>query len=259
MSYGNNQYGQGGDPYAQGGGDPSHGGYGQSGQSDYGQQGGYGEQGGYGQQGGYSPGQSDFGQQGGYSEQSAYPQQGGYEQQGGYQQGAYDQGQAGYPVQQGYGAPGYAGGYGGGYDAAHPPRPPVGIVQAIKQFFMNYANFYGRANRGEYWWVALALFVVNLLISIPGTALGTSDGTTITMNPIFTGLQSIVNLVTLVPSIAIAVRRLHDTGRSGWWNLIVLVPFVGWIILLVLLAGGSKPEGVRFDNPDGSQPKIATA
>lgn len=289
MSYGNSNYGKGDDQSSQDGGS------GQGGQpGDYGQQGGYDQGGTYGAQGGY-------GQQGGYGPQGGYGQsgpsdygQGGYGQAG-YDQGGYDQGGYGQPAgqgspysqssgqdpygqhgqyaqqpayNQGYGAPGggyggvqsYAPGY-GGYDAAHPPRPAVGIVAAVKQYFMNYANFYGRANRSEFWWVFLALVVVSLIIQTIGYALG--DVTTVggqvsaTMHPLFAGLHGILTLATLIPSIAIAVRRMHDTGRSGWWNLIFFVPFVGWIIWIVLLAGQSKPEGVRFDHPDGSQPKIA--
>lgn len=149
--------------------------------------------------------------------------------------------------------------YGDGYNAAHPPRPDVGMVQAIKQFFLNYATFHGRANRGEFWWVALASIFVNLAIQIPGYLLGsvdTSTGTATMAGP-FVVLMSLVSLATFLPSLAVAVRRFHDTGRSGWWYLIILVPLAGPIIWLVLLAGASKPEGVRFDNPDGSQPKIA--
>lgn len=309
MSYGNNNYGQGGDQSSQGGDPYSQGGYGQSGQSDYGQQGGYGQQqpdygqqgygqqadygqqqsGDYGQQqGGYGQQQPDYGQQQGYGQQADYGQQGGYTPQGGYgqpsasepysqpsaqdaygqqpqdpygqgnyQQPGYDQ-QGGYGgAQSGYPMP-YQGAYGGGYDAAHPQRPPVGMVPAIKQFFMNYANFYGRANRGEYWWPALALFIVGMIIQIPGYALGDSSGGVYTMSPLFAGISWIVSLATFIPSISAGVRRLHDTGRSGWMLLLALIPFVGWIIAIVLLAGESKPEGVRYDNPDGSQPKIAS-
>lgn len=149
--------------------------------------------------------------------------------------------------------------YSGGYDATHPSRPAVGMVQAIKQYFLNYVTFHGRANRGEFWWPALALLIVNLLIQIPGYLLGSFDPSTgtATMAGPFAVVMWVLALATFLPSIAVAVRRFHDTGRSGWWYLIILVPLAGPIIWLVLLAGASKPEGVRFDNPDGSQPRVA--
>ena len=318
MSYGNNNYGQ--------GGDQPQGGYGQGGQ-DYGQQGGYGQQqGGYGQQadygqqqGGYGQ-QADYGQQqqGGYGQQADYgQQQGGYgQQQGGYgqsaqpdygQQGGYGQTSAsdpysqssaqdaysqssaqdpygqggygqqtadygqqqpgGYDQQSPYGGAGaygtetqpYAGAYGGGYDAAHPPRPNVGFVDAIKLGLKNYANFYGRASRSEFWW----FFLAEIIASIPFwigygiTIAGASDPYSGGVSPIgviLMVLGGIILLGLLVPGIAIRVRRLHDTDKSGWFYFISAIPSVGGIILLVLLALEAKPQGVRFDNPDGSQP-----
>jgi uncharacterized membrane protein YhaH (DUF805 family) len=254
MSYGNSNYGQGG---GQSGDYGQQGGYGQSNQPDYGQ-GGYGQsnQPDYGQQ--PAQGAQPYSQSSGqdpYTQGSAPDP---YAQQSNYAQGGYDQGYA----QGGYGGvQPYAGSYAGGYDAAHPLRPSVGFVDAIKLFFKNYANFYGRASRSEYWWVALALFLVSLIIQIPGYALGSFDASTgtATMHPLFAVLSFIVSLATLVPSLAIAVRRMHDTGRSGWWNLIFLVPLVGWIIWIVFLVGAPKPEGVRFDNPNGSQPATITA
>lgn len=272
MSYGNSSYGQGGDPYAQGG-------YGQSGQSDYGQAGGYGQQADYGQAGGYGqPG--GYQQPGGYSQPSApdaysqtsapdpYSQssapdpygQGNYQQpsydQQGYagQQGGYDQ--QGYAGQQaGYGVQPYAGAYMGGYDAAHPPRPSVGFVDAVKLMFKNYANFYGRSSRSEFWWAYLGYmiaFLVPYLLAAGLMSTGTDAGFGIGV--LFMIIAIVVALGSVVPMLANMVRRLHDTGKSGWYYFMSLIPFVGGIILLVMLAGESNPAGVRFDNPDGSQP-----
>lgn len=288
MSYGNNNYGQGGG-YGQGqGGEgqyPQQGGYGQSGQGDYGQSGGYGQGADYGQQsGGY--GQSDYGQQsGGYGQPSAneYGQQtSGYGQQSaneyGQQQAAYGQqeyGQQDYGQQQsgyeqqgydqgGYGAGGYGTEtqpYGAGYGAAAgagAPRPSVGFGQAIKLYFKNYAQFYGRASKSEYWWPFLLQLIVALVLYAPAYGMMMSAMTNGDQPPgiatALIGLYFLWGLATLVPNISSAVRRLHDTGKSGWMYLINLVPFVGGIIVLVLLAGESKPEGVQYDNPDGSQP-----
>lgn len=106
-----------------------------------------------------------------------------------------------------------------------------------------YATFTGRARRQEYW----MFFLINLLIAL---AIGVIDGM------IGWGvLGFLYTLAVLIPSIAIAVRRLHDTGRSGWWVLIGLVPFIGWIILLVFLVLDSQP----VDNAYGPNPKTVAA
>ena len=113
-------------------------------------------------------------------------------------------------------------------------------VEAWKKVVLeNYAIFEGRANRAEFWWFALAQFVLGIVLSILARASG-----------LFLLLYLVYILATFVPSVAVTVRRLHDTGRSGWFYFIALVPFVGWIILLVLLAG----EGQQGSNEYGPEP-----
>jgi uncharacterized membrane protein YhaH (DUF805 family) len=107
----------------------------------------------------------------------------------------------------------------------------------------NYAGFTGRARRAEYWWFAL----INIIIVIVLYAIG------IGIRFPFLGL--IYSLAVLVPGLAVAVRRLHDTDKSGWWVLISLIPFVGGIILIVLLA----LEGTQGPNKYGPSPKFADA
>jgi len=106
----------------------------------------------------------------------------------------------------------------------------------------NYAGFSGRARRAEYW----MFFLINLIIIVVLELLGSAVR-------LFLIVAGIYGLAVLVPSIAVAVRRLHDTGRSGWWVLITLIPFIGSIILLVFLA----TEGQRTDNQYGPDPKQA--
>jgi uncharacterized membrane protein YhaH (DUF805 family) len=62
-------------------------------------------------------------------------------------------------------------------------------------------------------------------------------------------LTWIFNIVTLIPSITVATRRLHDTDRSGWWQLLLFIPVIGWILLLVWLCEPGTPEGNRFGWP----------
>ncbi|MGW2783307.1 DUF805 domain-containing protein [Streptomyces populi] len=107
-----------------------------------------------------------------------------------------------------------------------------------------YATFSGRARRQEYWMFTL----INSLIYVALAAIGFGLLNTV-------ALAAIYELATLIPGLAVSVRRLHDTGRSGWWLLIALVPLVGFITLLVFMASESKPEPSKY----GSSPKLAAA
>ncbi len=101
--------------------------------------------------------------------------------------------------------------------------------------FSKYADFTGRASRREYWTVFLVSFVVGTLVMIVDYGIGTA--------PV---LEWLYALAWLVPGLAVAVRRLHDTGNSGWLMLLVVVPLVGAAILIVLLAIGGDPGPNRF-------------
>ena len=109
-----------------------------------------------------------------------------------------------------------------------------------------YFQFSGRARRKEYWFFVL----FNTIISI---ALTVIDGLTGTLSA-ESGmglLSGIYTLAVLIPSIAVAFRRLHDTGRSAWWFLILFIPLIGIIVLLVFLLQDSKEE-----NEYGVSPKL---
>jgi uncharacterized membrane protein YhaH (DUF805 family) len=98
------------------------------------------------------------------------------------------------------------------------------MVEAFKLFFSNYINFEGRSNRGEYWWAVLAIVLVSLVLSVIDGIMTASGGIPI--------LGSIFSLATLVPGISLGVRRLHDIDKSGWWMLLMIVPVVGFLVLL---------------------------
>lgn len=96
---------------------------------------------------------------------------------------------------------------------------------AVKTCFQKYATFSGRAKRPEFWWFILFYFVVGCILNIiDGILFGFSSDIRV--------LSSIFGLAIFLPNLAVAVRRLHDIGRSGWWILIGLIPFVGWIVLI---------------------------
>ena len=108
-----------------------------------------------------------------------------------------------------------------------------------------YAVFGGRARRKEYWF----FFLFNILISIGLAVIDNAMGGFSAEAGIGL-LGGIYALAVLIPGIAVAVRRLHDTDKSGWWLLIAFVPVIGTIVLIIFLALDSKPGPNRFgDNP----------
>ena len=108
----------------------------------------------------------------------------------------------------------------------------------------NYCNFEGRAPRSEYWWFALFAVLLGIVTSIIDGILGT-----VTSNGI--GLiSSIASLALIIPSIAVAVRRLHDTDRSGWFYLLNFIPIIGWIVLIIFFV----QQGTNGRNRFGDDP-----
>lgn len=92
----------------------------------------------------------------------------------------------------------------------------------------HYVDFAGTAKRKPFWMFMLISTVITIILGAIGAATG------------FVVLSTIYSLAVLLPSIAIGTRRLHDTSRSGWWQLIVLVPLIGIIVLIVFWAQDSK-------------------
>lgn len=118
----------------------------------------------------------------------------------------------------------------------------VSFGEAIQMAIVNnYCNFSGRASRSEYWWYALFNMLVGIVITV---VLG--DGM------LGQSVSGIVSLALLLPGLGLAVRRLHDTGRSGWWLLIALLPVIGWILLIVWYCQNST----MADNQYGPVPNM---
>jgi uncharacterized membrane protein YhaH (DUF805 family) len=110
-----------------------------------------------------------------------------------------------------------------------------------------YAVFTGRARRKEYWMFVLVNAIIGLVLGLIGSSIAGDSGWSL--------LSIIYSLAVLVPGLAVSVRRLHDTNRSGYWLFIYFVPFVGAIILLFLMVQDSQ-EG---ENQYGPNPKAVTA
>jgi uncharacterized membrane protein YhaH (DUF805 family) len=114
------------------------------------------------------------------------------------------------------------------------------FVEAISSGFNNYANFSGRSQRSAFWWWTLFY-----MIAIPGTAF-IEDKVFGYEPPV---LSALVSVGLLIPSIAVTVRRLHDTARSGWFILLGFVPLIGPIILLVWYCQQGTPGANQY-GPD---------
>jgi len=119
----------------------------------------------------------------------------------------------------------------------------------------NYATFRGRARRSEYWYFTLFNFIFAIIAGILDTLVGSSFTIETINGPVQTGYGFIYMIYTLamfVPGLSVAVRRLHDIGKSGWYILVVLIPLAGFIWLLVLLFTDSEPGNNKYGpNPKG--------
>jgi uncharacterized membrane protein YhaH (DUF805 family) len=110
------------------------------------------------------------------------------------------------------------------------------------QVLRKYAEFNGRARRTEYWMFALFSLIASAVLGFVETTAGIEPA-----------LSGIYGLAVLIPTLAVSVRRLHDTDRSGWWLLLGLVPVIGIIVLIVFAVLEGQPGPNRF----GPNPKPA--
>ncbi|WP_296648589.1 DUF805 domain-containing protein [Rhodoluna sp.] len=118
------------------------------------------------------------------------------------------------------------------------------FIEAIKSYFKKYATFNGRASRSEFWFVVLFTALVSMAISIiaPGHTQMMGNWDVQQNSP----LSSLWSLATFVPSLAITWRRLHDVNKSGAWFFFVLLPIVGWILLLIQLVKDSDAAANQY-------------
>ena len=109
------------------------------------------------------------------------------------------------------------------------------FIESIKLLYKNYFNFSGRASRGEYWWVQLYFWIIYFV------AILLSDSV-----PVLAVLFYIIILLTIIPSITVAVRRLHDCNKSGFYFFIQAIPLIGWLIYIIMQAEKGTPGTNRF-------------
>ncbi len=123
----------------------------------------------------------------------------------------------------------------------------MGFTDTIRNGFQHYVTFSGRASRSEYWFWVLFVFVFSIVTGIIDGVLGI-----FLLNILFT-------LGTLLPSLAVSVRRMHDLGKRGWWLLVFLIPLVGPVIVLIWYCSRGTAGDNRFGpDPLAGQPE-ATA
>ncbi len=119
----------------------------------------------------------------------------------------------------------------------------MSFMDAVKSCFSQYVGFKGRARRSEYWYFCLFEIVVDVVLSVLMSVTGAR---------IFGILSGIFGLACLLPGLAVAIRRMHDIGKSGWFILCGLIPVVGFILLIVWAAKDSAPgENQYGPNPKG--------
>ena len=117
----------------------------------------------------------------------------------------------------------------------------MSFADAIKTCFNKYVDFSGRARRSEFWYWWLFTLVVDI---VARAADGVADDGRL--------IGSLASLALLLPTIAVAVRRLHDSGRSGWWFLLVFAIVIGWIFLIIWYCEDSGPDNQYGPNPKGA-------
>lgn len=112
------------------------------------------------------------------------------------------------------------------------------FMQAVKTVLNNYANFNDRSSRSEFWWWTLAYMIAYVAIYMVGSILGMGEL-----------LGGVLALGLLVPNVAVAVRRFHDIGKSGWWVLIFIIPLIGFIALLYFFTKPSAGSNQYGEGP----------
>lgn len=118
------------------------------------------------------------------------------------------------------------------------------FMTSVKTCFNKYANFKGRARRAELWWFFLFITIVSLVLTAIDMLVLSGTASEIGL------LSTIFSFAILIPSFAVGARRLHDINKSGWWQILGLIPLLGWAIMIYWFA----TEGNAGDNDFGADP-----
>ncbi|MCK9487417.1 MAG: DUF805 domain-containing protein [Dehalococcoidia bacterium] len=128
----------------------------------------------------------------------------------------------------------------------------MSFQQAVRSGLEKYARFEGRDGRSAFWFWVLFTVLVSIVAGVVDTILGTGDPST------GTGLVGgLASLALLVPSLAVGARRLHDIGKSGWMQLLAVVPILGWIYLIYLFAQEGHAGENQYGQPPVTAPSMA--
>jgi uncharacterized membrane protein YhaH (DUF805 family) len=111
----------------------------------------------------------------------------------------------------------------------------MSFIDAIKLCFTKYADFNGRAKRPEFWWFVLFCFGGSLVLEFVSSYVSWA-----------------FSLATLVPSIAVGARRLHDVNKSGWLQLLGLIPILGWLYLIYVCAQPGDTDDNQYGAPSAN-------
>ena len=111
----------------------------------------------------------------------------------------------------------------------------MGFGEAISSGFSSMTNFTGRAKRSEFWFWILFIYILQIVLYFLGNLLGRAD------NAFVAFIFYIIAVVLWLATLAVGCRRLHDTGKSGWLQLLLLIPCIGAIILIIFWAQPSQP------------------
>ena len=118
------------------------------------------------------------------------------------------------------------------------------LMTSVRTCVKKYADFTGRAPRSELWWFALATAIASLMLTVIDFSLFNGLAAEIGV------LSSIFGLAVILPQLSVGARRLHDINRSGWWQLLILLPVIGWLVLLYFFV----LKGTNGSNDFGTDP-----
>ena len=108
----------------------------------------------------------------------------------------------------------------------------MNFTQSVSTCMRKYATFSGRATRSEFWWFYLFIFLVYCGVNIVNAT---------------SSLSIIVSLAFLIPTLAAGSRRLHDIGKSGWWQLVCFIPIIGLVLMIIWFASDTKEAGDKYN------------